>query len=766
MSEKNSLEASITNAFCIVGANTGVGKTLVSAGLAAAFQARGAEVVRYVKPWQTGAPQDFDERTVRRAVAWRQEKQRAQVSTSRVGILEARTMVAYAAPVSPHVAARSEGLLKTDEAVFNEVRAFLREQRAQDVFLLEGAGGVASPTPEGALQCDVLQPLGLSAVLVGCSKLGGISATLAAFECLQMRGFHVAALLFLGHDLGVGNASFVAELFEKRRHVLSDSSTASVPHVAVVGPSQGADVLGFEGWLQQSMPAFDTLAFALASAEADRTLRTRTMAEQGEALLWWPFTQHATVENVGVIERACGDDIVFAGEGSLFDACASWWTQSLGHGRDDLAQEAATAAGRFGHVMFPGNVHEPAVALARALIKGVGEGWAERVFYSDNGSTAAEVALKMAFRLRLSRGVDTKNEGRTLRVLGLRDSYHGDTMGVMDAASPNVFNAREPWYQGRGVWLPFPVVSFNGTAWTLTFGEDYVEWLGAHASSLTPLVPDAALFPSRESLFAPQRHSTPLAHVYERAVRSALDALDTPDAPLGALLLEPVVHGSGGMLFVDPLFQAVLACEAKARGIPVVFDEVFVGFWRLGFARAADALGVSPDIACYSKSVTGGLVPLGVTLATAEVFRCFLGASKAEALLHGHSFTAYPIGCAVAARAVAAMKATARVQAHSVVQASTPWVPFCAFSDEGLASLAALPGVSRVWALGTVFAGVWGADAGYTGTGAADVVKKLRARGVYARTLGNVFYGMTTLETTPEKASWLLERYLEVLREG
>lgn len=762
MRKMNFKNATPACAFCVVGANTGVGKTLVSAGLAAGFRVREKKNVRYVKPWQTGAPQDSDERTVRQAVAWREESENPLGARG----VDACTLVAYRAPVSPHVAARYEGLPKRDAEVVKELEGFLAQQGDNGVCLLEGAGGVASPTPEGALQCDVLRPLGVPVVLVGCSKLGGISATLVALESLLSRGFAVAAIVFLGHDEGPGNACFVAETLEKRRLGVAQEFESPVPAVAVVGPAQGVEVLGLEPWLAQSTAAFDALAASLLARHSEATDRVGVLSERGSELVWWPFTQHGLPGRVGVIESASGDNMVFSAEGPLFDACASWWTQSLGHGRDDLAREAATAAGRFGHVMFPGNVHEPAVTLAKALLDSVGKGWADRVFYSDNGSTAAEVALKMAFRLTLTRQGNANADGRRLRVLGLKDSYHGDTLGAMDAASPNVFNAREPWYTGRGVWWPFPVVSLQGAAWSVSFGGDFAKWCEPAWDPDAPGAQGASRFNSREALFSPERLSSPLARFYERSIRAQFGSLDSSEFPLGALLLEPVVHGSGGMLFVDPLFQSVLAREAKARGIPVVFDEVFVGFWRLGFARAADAIGVLPDVACYSKGLTGGLAPLGATLATEEVFRCFLGDSKADALLHGHSFTAYPMGCAISARAVGAMQASARVRAHAQVSAKTPWAPFCVFPEEGLARLAAVPGVSRVWALGTVFAGVWGGDTGYTGTAAAALVKKLRERGVYARTLGNVFYGMATLETPDDKASWLLESYTDVLRQG
>ena len=413
---------------------------------------------------------------------------------------------------------------------------------------------------------------------------------------------------------------------------------------------------------------------------------------------------------------------------------------------------------RYGHVIFPGNVHRPALALAEALVEGVGRGYAARAFFSDNGSTAVEVALKMAFRLRLARlgRFDSEWGGGVthprLRVLGLRDSYHGDTIGAMDAASPNAFNAKEPWYVGRGTWLSFPTVrqAADGT-WIVVPAADRT---GGNIS-----------FASRADLFSPARLHSPLAADYARIVQPHLDDPLATEMPYGALLIEPLVHASGGMHFVDPLFQAVLSREARARGIPVVFDEVFAGFWRLGFERAADALHTLPDITCHSKALTGGLVPLGVTLASAETFDAFRGRSTLDALLHGHSYTAYPVGCSVALQSLALTEKTSWVRrAREQAEAdSERWAGFAVFPEEGVRALAALPNVTRAWSLGTVFAvELLSVETGYGSREGATFITKLRTRGIAARPLGNVLYAMTTLETSPARAAELVEIYGDV----
>lgn len=152
------------------------------------------------------------------------------------------------------------------------------------------------------------------------------------------------------------------------------------------------------------------------------------------------------------------------------------------------------------------------------------------------------------------------------------------------------------------------------------------------------------------------RDKSELFGVYRGAVEKILDDVeaDPNAAPVAALVMECVLHGAGGMDLIDPLFQRVLILTCKERGLPVVLDEVFAGIWRLGAEGAWELLGdgCAPDVSCYAKLLTGGLVPLAVTASTEEVFDAFRGPTKMHALLHGHSYTAYPVGCAVAAEAL------------------------------------------------------------------------------------------------------------------
>jgi dethiobiotin synthetase/adenosylmethionine--8-amino-7-oxononanoate aminotransferase len=298
-----------------------------------------------------------------------------------------------------------------------------------------------------------------------------------------------------------------------------------------------------------------------------------------------------------------------------------------------MARAVGAAAARYGHVIFPQAVHAPALALAQALLAGPGGGWAARVFYTDNGSTAVEAALKMAFRLYMTRtgSLDEARAGPALEVMGLQEAYHGDTLGAMDAVAPSPFNGRlqTPWYSGRGLFLdpPTAAVAADGR-WRLRLPPALTAALAQDGAAAAAAAAEAGEgFADAGALFARPRGGGALAAAYRAHVEAAMEAHAAGGrAVVGACILEPVVQGAGGMRVIDPEFQRAVVAAARARAVPVVFDEVFTGLGRLGAPSGAALLEEAPDVACYAKLLTGGVVPLAATLATDEVFQAFKGA--------------------------------------------------------------------------------------------------------------------------------------------
>uniref|UniRef100_J3MRJ3 7,8-diamino-pelargonic acid aminotransferase n=2 Tax=Oryza brachyantha TaxID=4533 RepID=J3MRJ3_ORYBR len=488
------------------------------------------------------------------------------------------------------------------------------------------------------------------------------------------------------------------------------------------------------------------------------------MQRKSKDLLWWPFTQHdlVPVDSVTVIDSRCGENFSAykAKEKKIvpqFDACASWWTQGPDSNLQiELARDMGYAAARYGHVMFPENVHEPALRCAELLLGGVGKDWASRVYFSDNGSTAIEIALKMAFRkyacdhsiLVDSKKDITSERSIQFKVLALNGSYHGDTLGAMEAQAPSAYTSflQQPWYSGRGLFLDPPTV--------------YIKNKTTHLSVPPSICHDQqnscdTCFSSLTEVFCKTRDTSVAANLYVSYISQQLSqyAMSNNSEHIAALIIEPVIQGAGGMHLIDPLFQRLLVKECKNRKIPVIFDEVFTGFWRLGVESASELLGCSPDISCYAKLMTGGIVPLAATLATEPIFEAFRSDSKLTALLHGHSYTAHPMGCAAAVKAIQWYKDPSTNSNLDLdhMRLKELW-------DGALVNyLSSLPNVKRVVSLGTLCAielKAEGSDAGYASLYASSLIRQLREEdNIYARPLGNVIYLMCGPCTTRDSCT-------------
>jgi len=378
--------------------------------------------------------------------------------------------------------------------------------------------------------------------------------------------------------------------------------------------------------------------------------------------------------------------------------------------------------------MFPENAHAPALRLAERLLALEGCEGASRVFFSDNGSTAVEVALKMALRLRAARCAPPAG-APPRRVLALAGSYHGDTLGAALAQAPSVFTSprQAPWYtDARGVFLQAPTCRrAAGGGWEVMPQPG----IAARAEELR--------FADAGALFdGAARDGSRLAALYRGCVEAALDAagsgaeLPGGAGAVGACILEPALQGAGGMQLVDPAFQRALVAAAHERRLPVIFDEVFSGLWRLGAPTGAALLGVRPELLCMGKLLTGGALPLAATLASEEAFDAFRGASALDALLHGHSFAGSAVGCAAALQALGALAGrNANMGADGRL---------CALWRDDLAlAITRAPGVRRVMHLGTVFAvELHSEEQGYRSNAARLLVGRLRRHGKYASERG------------------------------
>ncbi|TIR50605.1 MAG: adenosylmethionine--8-amino-7-oxononanoate transaminase [Mesorhizobium sp.] len=302
--------------------------------------------------------------------------------------------------------------------------------------------------------------------------------------------------------------------------------------------------------------------------------------------VWHPFTQHATEPPPPAIARTDGAYLETRDGRRILDAISSWWVVTHGHRHPRIMEAIRIATDTLDQVIFAGLSHEPAEQLASALV-GMAPAGLDWVFYSDSGSTSVEVALKMAFGYFRNIGAPRS------RIVVMEGSYHGDTIGAMSVGARGVFNAAYEPLLFQVDTIPFPVAG-------------------------------------RE--------------------QQTLDSLEAclRDREAAAVIVEPLVLGAGGMLTYPAWVLAEMKRIAEASETLFIADEVMTGWGRTGTLFACEQAGISPDILCTSKGLTGGAIPLAATLATDAIFRAHYSKDRAKTFFHSSSYTANPIACAAA----------------------------------------------------------------------------------------------------------------------
>jgi adenosylmethionine-8-amino-7-oxononanoate aminotransferase len=409
----------------------------------------------------------------------------------------------------------------------------------------------------------------------------------------------------------------------------------------------------------------------------DEGMPAAELADFDRNHIWHPYSPMPATTPVHPVVSAEGVRLTLADGRALIDGMSSWWAAIHGYRHPVLDAAVTAQLGDMAHVMFGGLTHPAAVRLARLLVDLTPEPLT-KVFFADSGSVSVEVAIKMALQYWRSRGSRSKT-----RLLTVRGGYHGDTFGAMAVCDPvngmhHLFTDQLP----RHVFAPTPPVS----------GED-----PAYAAELRRLVAEHA-------------------------------------GELAAIIVEPVVQGAGGMRFYDPAWLRLLRELADEYDVLLILDEIATGFGRSGTFFGCEHAGVAPDIMCVGKALTGGYLTLAATLCTDRVAR---GISEGEAgvLMHGPTYMANPLACAVAVASLGLLKER---DWHAEVTAIEKGL------TEGLEPARGLPGVRDVRVLGAI-----GVIETVEPVDVAAVQETVMRHGVWLRPFGRLIYTMPPYVTDP-----------------
>lgn len=416
----------------------------------------------------------------------------------------------------------------------------------------------------------------------------------------------------------------------------------------------------------------------------------REIADIDAAHIWHPYAEPG--QFTYPVESAAGPRITLHDGRVLIDAMSSWWAAIHGHSNPRLVAAAEAQISKMSHVMFGGLTHEPAATLTKSLLELTGGAFSQ-VFYSDSGSVSVEVAMKMALQYAIGQG----HPERTT-FLTWRSGYHGDTFATMSVCDPE--------------------------------GGMHAMW----GDALKPQV------------FAPAPPVRGASAAEHAAYLDEFARLITPE--IAGVIVEPVVQGAGGMRFHDPELLVGLRKLCDASGIPLIADEIATGFGRTGQLFTTLDNGVVPDIMCVGKAMTGGFMTLAATLATEKI----ASGMQPRALMHGPTFMANPLACAVAAESVAMVAGGQWRDQVTRVEAGL---------ERGLRALEDLPGVADVRVLGAIGVVELERDAPMRETTEAAM-----AEGVWIRPFGRLIYTMPPYICTDEDIAQICRGMTAAVKEA
>jgi len=665
--------------FFITGTDTGVGKTIATLVLGALLQKRGKDV-GVLKPVQSGRLGGGDAEFLKKLLKLAD------------GIREINPYFAPE-PLSPHLAFQRQGI-RVDPAKIQEALRVL--QARHDIVLIEGAGGLLVPITKTYLMADLARDTGSELIIVARLGLGTINHTLLTIAEAQRRGLKVAGVVF-------SDAAGGTKGLPERTNPAFIKEVGGVPVLGIIPKLKHFDQLSVTRRCRGCMNIKGLLATQHVPPEP--------WAACDQDYVWHPFTQMqdwATSPPL-VIERGEGSHLIDTDGRRYLDGVSSLWVNVHGHRKRELDEALFEQAGKIAHTTMLGLANVPAAALAQKLIEIAPKGL-EKVFYSDNGSTAVEVAIKMCYQYWQNMGAKNKTG-----IVHLTNSYHGDTLGSVSVGGIELFHQVYRKLVFKTIALDFP---------------------------------DCYRVPKADAFRAVER--------FEKMLRR-------DKGKIAGLVLEPTVQGAAGMIMWPKGVLKAFEQACRKHDVFLIADEVATGFGRTGKMFACEHENVRPDLMCVAKGITGGYLPLAATLTTRRVFDGFVFPyPEQKTFFHGHTYTGNPLACAVALKNIEIFKK------ERVLERLQPKIKFLAGE---LKKLRAIPWVGDIRQKGFMV-GIelvmdraskepfpWEARVG------VQVCERARQYGVILRPLGNVIVLMPPLSMSTGELKLLVNATRRAVRD-
>lgn len=550
------------NRFFVTGTGTDVGKTIFSLTFANGLIQKGHKVF-YWKMVQTGS--DSDSALIKKYCP-------------EVEVIPC--LAEFKLPASPDQAATHEG---KEGIKVSEIETALKSFTDKEILICEGAGGIFVPlNKQYETWLDLLQRQSFKTLIVAQSNLGTINHTSLTIDSLCSRNIEIDSVILSGEKHNANIESLTA--------LYPNTTFLSLPLVDYKNNTKK------DQWHTESINISEKI---LSKEQNQNKEEECKWGEYDKKYCWHPYTQHQSNKDAKKIVKSKGVWLYTEDNLKLFDATSSWWVNSLGHSRWEIGQAILKQQSQLDHVIFADATHKSAAKLAQKLCKLTGEKLS-RTFYSDNGSCAVEIALKMAIQGFHNKG----NKDRT-KILSFEGAYHGDTFGTMSAGASDGFHG--------------------------AFKEFMFETIQESPVTIHP------------STYCPEGELS-----LEQGIKSLEKTFHSHGKKMAAAIIEPLAQGASGMNIQSLSWLKRLGELCKEYEVPLILDEVFTGLGRIGEYFAFMKADIDPDIVCIAKGLTGGTLPLAVTLAKEDIFKNFLATGKDQALLHGHSFTGNAIACAAA----------------------------------------------------------------------------------------------------------------------